>query len=571
MPGIMDKKLPIGIENFDELMTEGFYYVDKTGMIRDLLYNWGKVNLFTRPRRFGKSLNMSMLKCFFEIGVKKELFDGLAIAEETELCEEYMGKFPVISVSLKSVNGLDYGTAREMICSVIGNEAMRFQFLLESDRLTAKEKEMYNQLTTIGKADEDAFIMSDGILMGSLYTLSSLLKKHYNKNVIILIDKYDVPLAKANEGGYYDQMVLLIRNIFERALKTNDNLHFAVLTGCLRVAKESIFTGLNNFKVLSIMDVRFNEYFGFTDKEVLELLNYFGLSGLYGTVKEWYDGYRFGNVDVYCPWDVICYVDKARLNPGAQPESFWSNTSDNSVIRHFLEDARSITKQEIERLISGESIVKTIRQELTYKDMYASVDNIWSLLFTTGYLTQRGEPEGNRIRLSIPNREIKNIFEEQITEWFQTTARKDGTSLDAFCESFKNGDPAGAEKKFNEYLSRTISIHDTAVRKEMKENYFHGLLLGLLSYKDNWYVASNRESGDGYCDILMEIDTEEIGIVIEVKYAENGDLDKACQKALSQIEERHYEEQLREDGMQKILKYGVACYRKKCRIILKEE
>lgn len=564
----MRKKLPIGIESFEKIRSDNFYYIDKTGILRNLLLNWGKVNVFTRPRRFGKSLNMSMMKNFFEIGCRRELFDGLAIMEETELCERYMGKFPVVSISLKGVNGNDYGTARSMMCTVVGTEAMRFQFLAESEKLTDKEKALYAQLTAVGEQREGVFELSDAVLMESLYTLTFLLRKHYGSRVIVLIDEYDVPLSKANDNGYYDQMVLLIRNMFERVLKTNDNLYFAVLTGCLRVAKESIFTGLNNFNVLSITDVGFEEYFGFTDREVREMLQYYGLSGQYDTVKEWYDGYRFGNMDVYCPWDVICYCGRLRLNPQAQPEAYWSNTSSNAVIRHFLEIARSTTKQEIERLISGESIVKTVRQELTYKEMYDSPDNIWSVLFTTGYLTRRGDAEGMKLRLAIPNKEIRMIFEEQISEWFQETARKDGEALNAFCEAFKNGDAKEAEKRFGGYLSRTISIRDTAVKKEMKENYYHGILLGLLSYKEDWYVVSNRESGDGYCDILVEIDGEETGIAIEVKYAGNGDLEAGCRKALDQIDERRYTEFLTEDGMTKILKYGVACYKKKCRVML---
>ena len=511
---------------------------------------------------------MSMMKNFFEIGCRRELFDGLAIMKETELCERYMGKFPVVSISLKGVNGNDYETARSMMCTVVGTEAMRFQFLAESEKLTDKEKALYAQLTAIGEQREGVFELSNAVLMESLYTLTFLLRKHYGSRVIVLIDEYDVPLSKANDNGYYDQMVLLIRNMFERVLKTNDNLYFAVLTGCLRVAKESIFTGLNNFNVLSITDVGFEEYFGFTDQEVREMLQYYGLSGQYDTVKEWYDGYRFGNMDVYCPWDVICYCGRLRLNPKAQPEAYWSNTSSNAVIRHFLEIARSTTKQEIERLISGESIVKAVRQELTYKEMYDSPDNIWSVLFTTGYLTRRGDAEGMKLRLAIPNKEIRMIFEEQISEWFQETARKDGEALNAFCEAFKNGDAKEAEKRFGGYLSRTISIRDTAVKKEMKENYYHGILLGLLSYKEDWYVVSNRESGDGYCDILVEIDGEETGIAIEVKYAGNGDLEAGCRKALEQIDERRYTEFLTEDGMTKILKYGVACYKKKCRVML---
>lgn len=562
------KKLPIGIDSFEKIRAEDFYYIDKTGLIHDLLNNWGEVNLFTRPRRFGKTLNMNMLKAFFEIGCDKTLFDGLKIMQDTELCESYMGKYPVISVSLKGVNGNDFETARSMMCSVIGKEALRFQFLAESEWLTAVEKALYSQLIAID--DNSVFKISDAALMGSLYTLSALLKKHYDKDVIMLIDEYDVPLAKANENGYYDQMIMLIRNMFEQALKTNDNLKFAVLTGCLRVAKESIFTGLNNMKVLSVTDVRFDEYFGFTDSEVRTLLEYYCLSDHYDTIREWYDGYRFGKVDVYCPWDVLCYCDALRSDPGAHPEAYWSNTSGNESIRHFLEQAGPVTKHEIEELIAGGTVKKVLRQNLTYKDMYDSVDNIWSLLFTTGYLTQRGVTGDREHLLAIPNKEIRNIFTEQIFEWFQDTARKNGTALDIFCNAFKKGDAETAQKKFNEYLKRMISIRDTAVRKDLKENYYHGLLLGLLSYKDSWYITSNRESGDGYCDILVETD-DETGFVIEIKYADDGDLDAACQKALEQIDEKRYTEQLHEDGMEKILKYGIACYRKRCRIVMSEE
>lgn len=562
------KKLPIGIDSFEKIRAEDFYYIDKTGLIHDLLNNWGEVNLFTRPRRFGKTLNMNMLKAFFEIGCDKTLFDGLKIMQDTELCESYMGKYPVISVSLKGVNGNDFETARSMMCSVIGKEALRFQFLAESERLTAVEKALYSQLIAID--DNSVFKISDAALMGSLYTLSALLKKHYDKDVIMLIDEYDVPLAKANENGYYDQMIMLIRNMFEQALKTNDNLKFAVLTGCLRVAKESIFTGLNNMKVLSVTDVRFDEYFGFTDSEVRTLLEYYCLSDHYDTIREWYDGYRFGKVDVYCPWDVLCYCDALRSDPGAHPEAYWSNTSGNESIRHFLEQAGPVTKHEIEELIAGGTVKKVLRQNLTYKDMYDSVDNIWSLLFTTGYLTQRGVTGDREHLLALPNKEIRNIFTEQIFEWFQDTARKNRTALDIFCNAFKKGDAETAQKKFNEYLKRMISIRDTAVRKDLKENYYHGLLLGLLSYKDSWYITSNRESGDGYCDILVETD-DETGFVIEIKYADDGDLDAACQKALEQIDEKRYTEQLHEDGMEKILKYGIACYRKRCRIVMSEE
>lgn len=563
----MVKKLPIGIENFNKIRTEGFYYVDKTGMIKELLQNWGKVNYFTRPRRFGKSLNMNMLKSFFEIGCEKELFDGLEISKETALCEEYMGKYPVISLSLKGVNGDNFATARSMLCTVIGNEALRFQFLLQSDKLSDKEKMLYNQLTHITVNQQDSFQMPDSVLMASIKTLAVLLQKHYEQKVVLLIDEYDVPLAKASEKDYYEPMVTLIRNLFEQALKSNDSLFFAVLTGCLRVAKESIFTGLNNMKVLSITDVRFDEYFGFTDCEVKEMFAYYQLSEHYTTVKAWYDGYRFGNVDVYCPWDVISYCDALRANPKAQPEEYWSNTSSNDIIRHFLEKANSVTKREIEQLIAGEEVTKAIRQELTYKELYHTIDNMWSVLFTTGYLTQCGEPDGRKLRLRIPNTEIRNIFTSQITEWFQDAARQDGAALNAFCEVFRNGDAKGIEEQFNKYLARTISIRDTAVRKEYKENFYHGLLLGLLSFKDAWGISSNKESGEGYSDILIEIPEEGLGIIIEVKYAEDGDMDAGCREALIQIEDRRYEEYFYDAGVQTILKYGIACYKKRCKVV----
>ena len=558
-------KLPIGIESFEEIRTEGFYYVDKTGLISELLHNWGKVNLFTRPRRFGKSLNMSMLKCFFEIGCKKELFDGLRISAETELCEEYMGKFPVISISLKGVSGGQFETAREMLCKVITQEAMSFMFLLDSDKLSEYEKEQYRYLI---KSNDKSIVMSDAELMNSLLILSALLKKHYDHKVIILIDEYDVPLDKAMQADYYEEMVNLIRNLFGQALKGNDNIQFAVLTGCLRVAKESIFTGLNNLNVFTITDVQFDEYFGFMDAEVKEMLEYYQCSERYNAVKEWYDGYRFGNVDVYCPWDVICYCNKLRVNPKEQPEAYWSNTSGNDIIRRFIEMANGTTKREIECLMAGEAIEKTVRKELTYRELYDSIDNLWSVLFTTGYLTQRGEYDGRKYKLVIPNTEIRNIFASQITEWFQDTTRQDGTALNAFCEAFQNGNAVGVEEQFRSYLKRTISIRDTFVRKDKKENFYHGILLGLLAYKDSWIVFSNKESGEGYSDILVEIEDEQVGIVIEVKYADDADLEAACEEALKQIENKKYEERLSDAGMRMILKYGIACYQKQCKVML---
>jgi len=583
-------KLPIGIERFEEIRTKDFYYVDKTGFIRDLLHNWGKVNLFTRPRRFGKSLNMSMLKNFLEIGCDRTLFEGLEISGETALCEEYMGKFPVISITFKSVNGNSYDAARAMMCSIIGKEAMRFQFLLESDRLTEREKEMYRQLIEVNGKGGQAFYMEDSVLAGSLQTLSLLLQKHYEKEVVLLVDEYDVPLSKAFDNGYYDQMVFLIRSILEQVLKTNDSLYFSVLTGCLRITKESIFTGLNNMKVLSITDVRFEEYFGFTDREVRELLEYYELSEYYDVVKSWYDGYQFGNVQVYCPWDVISYCDVLRSDRSAQPEEYWSNTSDNEVIRHFLEMATPTAKQELENLMAGETVTKEIRQELTYKDLYDSIDNMWSVLFTTGYLTQRGAGQGRKLPLAIPNTEIRNIFANQITSWFQDTARQEYGHLGAFCEAFQRGDAEAVERQFQMYLRKTISIRDTEVRKERKENFYHGILLGLLSSQDTWKIASNRESGDGYADIQAVIQTGpqavmqsksqaktgagispemtdgETGILIEIKYAENGNLEESCQEALEQIEQKRYDENLRDEGIQTIWKYGIACYKKRCRV-----
>jgi hypothetical protein len=569
---IMKNKLPVGIENFEEMRTEGFYYIDKTGLIKELLHSWGKVNLFTRPRRFGKSLNMNMLKNFFEIGCKPELFAGLDIAKEADLCQEYMGKFPVISISLKGACADNYETARDMMCATIEEEAMRFQFLLDSVKLSDKEKEKYAQLITGDRNNQVNFAMSDYVLMTSLRVLSSLLQKHYEQKVIILIDEYDVPLAKAFDKDYYEQMIVLIRNMFEQALKTNDSMYFSVLTGCLRISKESIFTGLNNPKVLSIIDVNFDEYFGFTDQEVRELLEYDNLLEFYPIIKEWYDGYQFGNVSVYCPWDVICYCDKLRSNRRAQPEEYWINTSGNDVVRRFIEMSKTgTTKREIEQLIEGNTVTKTVRQELTYWELYDSIENIWSVLFTTGYLTSRGESDGKKLNLAIPNTEIRNIFISQIAEWFLHTAQQDGAALDAFSKAFRSGDPDAVQKQFQAYLKRTISIRDTFVRKEQKENFYHGLLLGLLGYKETWGLSSNKESGEGYSDILIEIEEEDIGIVIEVKYSEQDNLESDCKKALAQIENRNYQEWFQDMGVQTILKYGIACFKKRCKVLMEQE
>ena len=555
------KKLPIGIENFEEIRTKDFYYVDKTGLIKELLENWGKVTLFTRPRRFGKSLNMSMLKCFFDLDSRKKIFEGLAIAKEVSLCEEYMGKFPVISISLKGIDATSFDTARDLAVQIINAEARRFQYLLDSDRLTPYDKDAYAALLCPD--------MSEAVLYGSLRVLSELLERHYGRKTVLLIDEYDVPLSKAYDQGYYDLMIVLVRNLFQQALKTNDSLEFAVLTGCMRISKESIFTGLNNLRVLSIADVEFDEYFGFTDEEVRALLEYYNLSTSYETMKEWYDGYQFGNVEVYCPWDVICHSSKLCTDSSVQPQNYWSNTSSNDAVKRFIQGADvGTTKNEIERLVAGEVIKKEIHQELTYKDMYNSIDNIWSVLFTTGYLTQRGKPERKVFNLAIPNMEIREIFTDQIMEFFKENIKKNGDAVIAFCDALKNGDADKVEEGFSSYLRKTISIRDTFVKKPMKENFYHGILLGLLSYKDTWIISSNKEAGDGYSDILVRNEDEEFGIVIEVKYAEDGKLEDACQEALRQIELKRYAEELQDEGVEHILKYGIACYKKRCKVIL---
>lgn len=558
------KKLPIGIENFEEMRREDFYYVDKSHVIEQLLTQWGKVNLFTRPRRFGKSLNMSMLQSFFEIGKDKTLFDGLRISDNQELCEKYQGKFPVVSVSLKGINGATYEEARRFLIKTINEEARRLSVLSDSTELDETDHELLTQL----KKKE----MTNDSLVYSIRELTELLEKHYGSKVIVLIDEYDVPLAKANENGYYDEMVLLIRNLFENALKTNSSLKFAVLTGCLRIAKESIFTGLNNFKVYSITDKSFDETFGFTDAEVKELLRYYGQEKYYETVKEWYDGYRFGNVDVYCPWDVINFCSDHLADPGLEPKNYWANTSGNSVISHFIDSVgkpQKLTRMELEQLVNGGIVQKEINSELTYKELYSSIDNLWSTLFMTGYLTQRGEPSGNRYNLVIPNREIRNIITNHILKMFKENVKDDGKTVSDLCDALLNQNPEKVELIFTEYMKKTISIRDTFAQKPTKENFYHGLLLGILGFKENWSVMSNRESGDGFGDILIRIEDEDVGLVIEVKYADDGNLQGECEKALQQIIDIRYTESLEQEGIHTIIKYGIACYRKKCKVLMR--
>lgn len=553
-------KLPVGIENFEDIRRSGFYYIDKTMLIEQTLNNWSKVTLFTRPRRFGKTLSMSMLRSFFEIGTDKSLFDGLYISQNKSLCAEHMGKYPVIFLTLKGVEGLTFAKAKSMLSEIIKDEADRHYILNSSETLTSVDRESFMKILTGNEEN----------IENSLKTLSRLLYKHYGQKVVILIDEYDVPLDKAYQNGYYHEMVSLIRGLFGQALKTNDYLQFAILTGCLRISKESIFTGLNNFKVLSIMDARFDEQFGFTDSEVEELLAAYNLDSHFTEIKEWYDGYHFGNADVYCPWDVINYVDLLRFEPTAKPQDFWSNSSGNALVRSFIDKADVQTKDEIERLIAGEYIEKEISQELTYDEIDKSIANLWSVLFTTGYLTKQGVTDDGRVRLSIPNREIKNLFIKKIREWFSDTTANDGKTLEQFCNAFVDKDTEKIEELFGDYLWNTISIRDTAVAKDKKENFYHGILLGLLGYKASWLIKSNTESGTGYSDILVEVPNNRTGIVIELKYAENGDMDAACDEALKQIEEKSYMDKLKQDGMRNFIKYGIACFKKDCKVVVSE-
>ena len=562
----MKKKFPIGIDGFKKIRTNDFYYADKTMFIAELLHNWGEVNLFTRPRRFGKTLNMSMLKCFFEIGGKKELFEGLKIAQEKELCEKYMGQFPVISISLKSVDGPSYEIALAALRSIIGQEAMRFLFLRESEKLSKNERDRYEALIRV---DSGLFSIEEELLIDSLITLSDLLAKHYDRKVIVLIDEYDVPLDKAFQSGYYDKMIGLIRNMLGNVLKTNDSLYFAVLTGCLRISKESIFTGLNNLKIHTVSDTRYDEYFGFTDEDVDELLDFYGLTAYKDVVRKWYDGYIFGKINVYCPWDVINYCDELLADPTISPKNYWANTSGNSLILRLLQKADQTTKDQIEELINGGTIMKSIRQELTYRDIDDSVDNIWSVLYATGYLTGKyvENEDADIFALRIPNGEITKLFAVLVQDWFKETTLADSARINRFCQAFSSGDTAMIQDMLYDYLWDSISIRDSVVRKGMKENFYHGLLLGLLQSQRTWSVQSNAKTGEGYSDISIRT-PERVNIVIEIKYAHDGNLEKACGEALRQIEEKQYAAGLQRRGMKKVLKYGIAFCEKECMVAM---
>ncbi len=567
--GKVRKKLPIGIDGFEKIRTNDFYYVDKTLFIKALLQNWGEVNLFTRPRRFGKTLNMSMLRSFFEVGSDPALFEGLNIAQEKELCEKYMGKFPVISISLKSVGGLNFKAASAALKNIIGKEAMRFQFLLESERLSEAEKNSYKRLIKIGTTSEAIYDITDATLIDSLQILSQLLEKHYGQKVILLMDEYDVPLDKAFQSGYYDEMVSLIRSLFDNALKTNASLYFAVLTGCLRISKESIFTGLNNLKVHTISDVRYDEYFGFTNADVDEMLAFYGLSSHKDVIRDWYDGYRFGKTDVYCPWDVINYCDELLADPSVPPKNYWANTSGNDLIRRMLKNANLTTKSEVEELLNGGQVTKRIKQELTYREIDDSIENVWSVLYATGYLTGMhvDQEDADIFRLWIPNGEIRKLFYELVEDWFREVTRSDTSRISRFCAAFPAGDTAVIQEMLSDYLWDSISVRDTAVRRNMKENFYHGMLLGLLQSQDSWLVKSNAETGEGYSDISIQT-PERIGMIIELKYADDGNLDVACAKALKQIEGKKYAEGLKRRGAKKIIKYGIAFCEKECLVVM---
>ena len=565
----MRKKLPIGIDGFEKIRTNDFYYVDKTMFIKELLQNWGEVNLFTRPRRFGKTLNMSMLKSFFEIGSDPALFDGLKIAQEKDLCEKYMGKFPVIFISLKSVDGLKYDSAVTALKTVIGNEAMRFRFLKESEKLSEEEREAYARLIKIGSGEGGMYAMTEEVAASALKNLSQLLEKHYGQKVILMIDEYDVPLDKAFQAGYYDEMVNLVRNFLGNAVKTNDSLYFAVITGCLRISKESIFTGLNNLKVHTISDIRYDEYFGFTDADVDEMLTFYGLSSYKDVIRDWYDGYRFGDTDVYCPWDVINYCDELLAASSAPPKNYWANTSGNDLILHMLKNADQTTKDEVEELLNGGRITKRIKQELTYRDIDESMENVWSVLYATGYLTGTHveEADADIFRLWIPNGEIRKLFYELVEEWFRKVSRSDTARINRFCAAFPAGNTDAIKEMLGDYLWDSISVRDTAVRRNMKENFYHGMLLGLLRSQDSWLVKSNAETGEGYSDISIQT-PDRVGMIIELKYADDGNLEAACSEALRQIEEKKYAEGLKRRGAKRILKYGIAFCEKECMVVM---
>ncbi len=553
----MTKKRPTaGLEDFAQLIHDGFYYVDKTYIVKELLEKWSNVNLFTRPRRFGKTLLMDMLKCFFEIDGPKEVFEGLKIAQEKEICEQYQGKYPVIFLSLKSVNALTFEVARDILKGILANEALRHSYLKMSDKLDEDEHDTFRKMCKM----ENAETVSDAFLMSSLNNLSKYLYKHHGQKVIILLDEYDVPLDKAEQNGFYKEMLSMIRGLFDQTLKTNPYMQSAVMTGCLRIAKESIFTGMNKVNVYTVLDRNFSDAFGYTDEEVKTMLEYLGFTQHYEDIKAWYDGYQFGDKHIYCPWDVNKYCDDLYTEAVTTPKPYWMNTSGNDIIRKFIEtSAEEALEDEVEELINGGSVRKKIHQELTYKDLYTTIDNIWSILFTTGYLTVDGDPEDEELNLVIPNQGIRKIFRDQVFEWIKEGLKNNPEYLNGFCEYFVQGKAAEIEDQFNEFLDETISIRDSG-----EEKFYHAYLLGMLRNRKDWRLKSNVETGNGYCDISIKLPKQKLGILIEMKYTrDETKLEEYCREALDQIERKGY----KIERVTKTLKYGIACCRKQCRVM----
>ena len=561
-------RLPVGIEDFQEIRKNGFYYIDKTGLIEQLLDSWGKVNLFTRPRRFGKSLNMSMLRYFFEIGTDKTLFDGLHILQRKDLCDEYMGRFPVVFLTLKDVDGLTFEKATNKLIKIVALEAERFIFLKNSDKLTDNEKQRYCALV---KMQDGKYAMDEDTLESALQTLSELLYRHYGQKVVILVDEYDVPLDKAYQNGYYKEMVSMIRSLFGEALKTNEFLQFAVLTGCLRVSRESIFTGLNNFKIFSITDARFDEQFGFTEDEVGKMLKDYHLEEHMAEMKEWYDGYHFGDADIYCPWDVINRVDDLCDTPEAKPKCYWINSSGNALVKRFVSIANRTTQDEIEHLIAGEPIEKSVRLDLTYDEIDKSIDNIWSVLFTTGYLTQADMTEQGAYKLVIPNKEVRTVYISQIQEWFKQKIADNTEQMAHFWKAIEDGNAEIIEQYLNQTLSNTISVFDTKASEMEKENSYHTFLAGMLTGNTDWVVKSNVEAGEGFADIIIKPQNPNDGIIFELMYSkEASGLDKARERAIKQIRDRRYLEYLKNDGRHNMIFYGIAFYKKRCKVVVEK-
>ncbi len=561
-------KLPVGIEDFQEIRRNGFYYIDKTGLIEQLLDSWGKVNLFTRPCRFGKSLNMSMLRYFFEIGTDMTLFNGLHIMQRKDLCDEYMGRFPVVFLTLKGVDGLTFEKATNKLIKIVALEAERFIFLKNSDKLTDNEKQRYCALV---KMQDGKYAMDEDTLESALQTLSELLYRHYGQKVVILVDEYDVPLDKAYQNGYYKEMVSMIRSLFGEALKTNEFLQFAVLTGCLRVSRESIFTGLNNFKIFSITDARFDEQFGFTEDGVGKMLKDYHLEEHMAEMNEWYDGYHFGDADIYCPWDVINRVDDLCDTPEAKPKCYWINSSGNALVKRFVSIANRTTQDEIEHLIAGEPIEKSVQLDLTYDEIDKSIDNIWSVLFTTGYLTQADMTEQGAYKLVIPNKEVRTVYISQIQEWFKQKIADNTEQMAYFWKAIEDGNAEIIEQYLNQTLSNTISVFDTKAPEMEKENSYHTFLAGMLTGNTDWVVKSNVEAGEGFADIIIKPQNPNDGIIFELKYSkEASGLDKACERAIKQIGDRRYSEYLKNDGRHNMIFYGIAFYKKRCKVVVEK-